>query len=195
MSNRFRGFLPVVVDIETGGFNSATDAVLEIGAVMVKMDKQGLLHPSDTLCNHVQPFHGANIEQTALEFNKIVPDHPFRGAISEAESLKQLFKFVQDEVNKQSCTRAILVGHNPAFDLSFLNAAIARCKIKKNPFHAFSTFDTATLAGLAYEETVLSKAVIKSGEPWDSQKAHSARYDADQTAELFCKIVNLWKTK
>ena len=195
MSNRFRGFLPIIVDIETGGFNSETDAVLEIGAVIVRMDKQGLLNPSDTLCNHVQPFHGANIEQKALEFNKIIPDHPFRGAISEAESLKQLFKFVQDEVNKQKCTRAILVGHNPAFDLSFLNAAITRCKMKKNPFHAFSTFDTATLAGLAFEETVLSKAVLKSGEPWDNQKAHSARYDADQTAKLFCKIVNLWKAK
>ena len=187
--------MPVIVDIETGGFNAETDAVLEIGAVIVKMDKQGLLHPSDTLCNHVQPFHGANIEQKALEFNKIIPDHPFRGAVSEAESLKQLFKFVQDEINKQNCTRAILVGHNPAFDLSFLNAAITRCKLKKNPFHAFSTFDTATLAGLAFEETVLSKAVLKSGEEWDNQKAHSARYDADQTAKLFCKIVNIWKGK
>jgi len=193
MANRFRGFLPVVIDIETGGFNSETDAVLEIAAVLIKMDANGRVYSADTLCNHIQPFHGANLDPKALAFNKIIPDHPFRHAISEMNALKQLFDFVQTEVKKQNCTRAILVGHNPAFDLGFLNAAIERCKIKKHPFHSFSTFDTATLAGLAYEETVLAKAVVKSGEEWDNRKAHSAIYDAEQTAELFCKIVNLWK--
>ncbi len=183
----------MVIDIETGGFNSEKDALLEIGAVLIKMNTKGLLHPADTLCNHVQPFHGANLDPKALAFNKIVPDHPFRYAISEIDALKQLFTFVQKEVSKQRCSRAILIGHNPAFDLSFLKAAIKRCKIKKHPFHSFSTFDTATLAGLAFEETVLSRAVIKSGEEWDNSKAHSAIYDAEQTAKLFCKIVNLWK--
>lgn len=193
MTHRFRGFLPVVVDIETGGFNAATDAVLEIGAVTIKMDEKGDVYPGDTYSTHVEPFHGANLDPKALAFNKIVPDHPFRCAISEMETLKQLFGLVQNEVKKQKCTRAILVGHNPAFDLSFLKAAIERCNFKKHPFHSFSTFDTATLAGLAYEETVLSRAVIKSGEPWDNNKAHSAMYDAAQTATLFCKIVNNWK--
>ncbi|NOX42800.1 MAG: ribonuclease T [Gammaproteobacteria bacterium] len=193
ITTRFRGFLPVVVDIETGGFNPEKDALLEIGAVLIRMDSNGLLNPADTHCSHVQPFHGANLDPKALAFNKIVPDHPFRHAISEVDALKQLFTFVQDEVSKQRCSRAILIGHNPAFDLSFLKAAIERCKFKKHPFHSFSTFDTATLAGLAYEETVLSKAVIKSGDVWDNNKAHSAIYDAEQTAKLFCKIVNLWQ--
>ena len=193
IANRFRGFLPVVVDLETAGFNPQTDALLEIGAVIIHMDDKGKVHPGDKHFSHIQPFHGANLDQKALDFNKIVPDHPFRFAISEMEGLKQLFSFVQSEVNKRRCSRAILIGHNPAFDLSFLKAAIARCKIKKQPFHSFSTFDTATLAGLAYEETVLARAVIKSGEDWDDSKAHSAIYDAEQTAKLFCKIVNLWK--
>ncbi|MGR9074041.1 MAG: hypothetical protein ACU833_13340, partial [Gammaproteobacteria bacterium] len=56
-----------------------------------------------------------------------------------------------------------------------------------------STFDTATLGGLVYGQTVLSKAVQKAGLDWDNAKAHSALYDAEQTAELFCRIVNRWK--
>jgi ribonuclease T len=27
---------------------------------------------------------------------------------------------------------------------------------------------------------------------WDSEQAHSALYDAEQTALLFCSIVNQW---
>ena len=38
MRDRFRGFLPVVVDVETGGFISATDALLEIAAVLIEID-------------------------------------------------------------------------------------------------------------------------------------------------------------
>lgn len=45
MARRFRGFLPVVIDVECGGFNSATDALLEIAAVTIGMDEQGLLYP------------------------------------------------------------------------------------------------------------------------------------------------------
>ncbi|HAV68246.1 MAG TPA: ribonuclease T, partial [Alcanivorax sp.] len=35
---RFRGFLPVVVDVETGGFDARNDALLEIAAVLLDMD-------------------------------------------------------------------------------------------------------------------------------------------------------------
>src|SRR5690349_2637481 len=45
-AERFRGFLPVVVDIETGGFDSERDALLEIAAVIVRMDEHGVVHPA-----------------------------------------------------------------------------------------------------------------------------------------------------
>jgi len=192
VSSRFRGFLPVVVDVETGGFNSATDALLEIAAVLLDVDESGQWYAAETHSTHVAAFPGANIEPAALEFNGIVPDHPLRFALAEREALKTVFEPVRRAVRETRCTRAILVGHNPSFDLAFVNAAVERTKYKRNPFHPFSTFDTATLGGLAYGQTVLARAVRAAGLEWDERDAHSAIYDAEMTAALFCRIVNLW---
>ncbi len=193
IARRFRGFLPVVVDVETAGFNSQTDALLEIAAVTLRMDDSGLIFPHETHHAHVEPFPGANLDQRALDFIGIDPFHPLRLALSEKEAMEKVFTPVREEVRARECTRAILVGHNPTFDLSFVKAAAERVKIKKNPFHAFSTFDTATLAGLAYGQTVLARAVQAAGIQWDASQAHSAVYDAERTAELFCAIVNRWR--
>ena len=192
IANRFRGFLPVVVDVETGGFNCEKDALLEIAAVTLAVNDAGCWTRQATHACHVEPFPGANIEQAALEFTGIVPDHPLRFALPEREALKKVFDPIRKAVKAGQCTRAILVGHNPAFDLGFLNAAVVRTGIKRNPFHPFSCFDTATLAGLAFGQTVLSRAVKAAGLAWDERDAHSAIYDAEVTAELFCHIVNLW---
>tara|TARA_R110002049_G_scaffold95306_4_gene233976 strand:+ start:474 stop:1109 length:636 start_codon:yes stop_codon:yes gene_type:complete len=191
--DRFRGFLPVVIDVETGGFIASTDAVLEIAASTVRMDEDGLLAVHRTYDYHVQPFEGANIEQSALDFTGIDPYHPFREAVTEATALDELFSVVRKEIRDQNCTRAILVGHNAHFDAGFINAAAERCGIKRNPFHPFSFFDTATLSGLAYGQTVLAKACVEAGIAFDNNEAHSAAYDAERTAELFCDIVNRWK--
>ena len=191
-AKRFRGFLPVVVDVETGGFDPQTDALLEIAAVLLKMDERGYLYRQQTIARHVEPFPGANLDAEALAFNGIDPHHPFRNAVSELEALKSIFKAVSKAVKENQCNRAILVGHNAFFDLGFLNAAVRRNDIKRNPFHPFSSFDTATLAGVAFGQTVLARAVKAAGMEWDSNEAHSAIYDAERTADLFCKIVNYW---
>lgn len=192
MANRFRGFLPVVVDVETAGFNSKTDALLEIAAVLPYFNDDGKLCMGDTISSHVQPFEGANMEAASLAFTGIDPHNPFRFAVSELEALKKIFDPIRKELKATKCTRAILVGHNPSFDLAFVKAAATRTGIKHNPFHLFSTFDTATLGGLAYGQTVLARAAKAAGIAWDSDSAHSARYDTEKTAELFCKIVNAW---
>lgn len=191
-AQRFRGFLPIVVDVETAGFNAQTDALLEIAAVTLRMDEAGLIHPHETHACHVQPFTGANLEAAALAFTGIDPYHPFRLAKTEEDALQTVFNAVRKAVKEHGCTRAILVGHNPFFDLGFLNAAVARTKIKRNPFHPFSTFDTATLGGLAYGQTVLARAVQAAGLDWNNDEAHSAIYDAQKTAQLFCAVVNRW---
>ena len=191
-SLRFRGFLPIVVDVETAGFNAQTDALLEIAAVTLRMDEAGLIHPHETHACHVQPFAGANLEAAALAFTGIDPYHPFRLAKTEDDALQTVFHAVRKAVKEHGCTRAILVGHNPFFDLGFLNAAVARTKIKRNPFHPFSTFDTATLGGLAYGQTVLARAAQAAGLEWNHEEAHSAIYDAQKTAQLFCAVVNRW---
>ena len=190
MAGRFRGFLPVVVDVETGGFNAATDALLEIAAVMIDIDADGLLRRGVTHSYHVKPFDGARIEPAALQVNGIDPFHPLRPALPEREALQRIFREIRHAMRDYGCRRAILVGHNAAFDLGFLNATVRRADIKRNPFHPFSCFDTATLAGAALGQTVLAKAAMVAGLDWDPSSAHSASYDAERTAELFCLVCN-----
>ncbi len=194
IAKRFRGFLPVVVDVETGGFNCATDALLEIAAVILHYDENGELSPRETIEYNVEPFENANIEKAALEFTGIRLDSEFRCAEPEAIVLPNVFKPIRKAIKESGCNRAILVGHNAHFDLGFLNAAIARNNLKRNPFHQFSCFDTASLAGLAYGHTVLAKSCEIAGIEFDNKEAHSAAYDAMKTAELFCLIVNQWKS-
>lgn len=193
MANRFRGFLPVVVDVETAGFNPQTDALLEIAAVTLTMDENGYLLIDKEYEAHVQPFEGANLERAALDFTGINPFDPNREAVSELDALEGIFRPIRKAIKAHDCKRAILVGHNAAFDQSFVNAATERNDIKRNPFHPFSTFDTATLSGLAYGQTVLAKACEVADIDFDGKKAHSALYDTVKTAELFCAIVNRWK--
>ena len=194
LAQRFRGYWPVVVDVETGGFNNATDALLEIAAVIPGMDDRGLLYAEHTQFFRVEPFEGANIEPAALEFTGIKLNHPLRMAVSEEHALGEIFKSIRKSMKSHGCKRAILVGHNSHFDLGFVQAAAARCALKRNPFHPFSSFDTATLAGLAYGQTVLAKACEAAGIEFDNREAHSARYDTEKTAELFFEIVNRWKS-
>ena len=193
MSNRFRGYLPVVLDVETGGFNPGTDALLESAIAMIQMNDSGFLEMGETLSFNIKPFQGANIEDSALQFTGIDPDHPFRYAIDEKEALEKMFSKVRKEIKRTGCHRAIVVAHNASFDHSFLCRAAERCEIKRNPFHPFSTFDTATLAGLAYGQTVLARACEAAGISFNNDEAHSAAYDCNKTAELFCQIVNRWE--
>ena len=190
MAGRFRGFLPVVVDVETGGFNAATDALLEIAAVMIDIDADGVLRRGVTHCYHVKPFEGARIEPAALQVNGIDPYHPLRPALPERDALQRIFREIRHAMRDYGCRRAILVGHNAAFDLGFLNATVKRADIKRNPFHPFSCFDTVTLAGAGLGQTVLAKAAMVAGLEWDPSSAHSASYDAERTAELFCLVCN-----
>jgi len=190
IADRFRGFLPVVVDVETGGFNCRTDALLEIAAVLVDPQEDGTLLRGETIRYHVKPFEGANMEPASLAVNRIDPDHPLRPAIDERDALQRIFREVRRAVRESGCSRAILVGHNSSFDLGFLNEAVARTAIKRNPFHPFSSFDTATLCGVAYGQTVLARAVKAAGLTWDEDSAHSAAYDAEITTDVFCDIIN-----
>ena len=193
IADRFRGFLPVVVDVETGGFNAKTDALLEVAAVFVDPNEDGTFIRGETIRYHVIPFEGANLEPASLAVNGIDPYHPLRPAIEERDALQRIFREVRRAVRESGCSRAILVGHNAAFDLGFLNEAAERTAIKRNPFHPFSCFDTATLCGVAYGQTVLARAVQAAGLTWDESSAHSAAYDAEITADLFCKILNRFK--
>lgn len=193
IAHRFRGFLPVIIDVETGGFDKQRHALLEIAAVTVQMNDEGELQPGESICHNIIPDPELELDPSALNFTGINPDDPGREALDEGEALKSMFQMVRHAVKQQRCTRAIIVGHNAHFDLGFLNVASERCKIKRNPFHPFSCFDTATLSGLAFGQTVLGRACKAASIPYNNQEAHSADYDARCTALLFCEIVNRWR--
>jgi len=192
LSRRFRGLLPVVIDVETSGLNPATDALLEIAAVTLIMNEEGKLVRDQTYSFHVEAFQGARLDKEALEVTGIDPTSPLRFAIPERQALYRIFAVIKRELEKTGCYRAVLVGHNAWFDLSFVLAAVKRSGIHANPFHTFTTFDTASLAAVSLGETVLARAARRARIPFDIQKAHSAGYDAERTAELFCHIVNKW---
>ena len=193
MHLRFRGFLPVVVDVETGGFNAKTDALLEVAASIIAMDELGNLVPEPVISTHVIPFEGANMDPKSMEINGIDPYHPLRAARKETDALGYLFSPIRKAVKQAQCTRAILVGHNAFFDLSFINSCVERNGIKRNPFHPFSNFDTVSLCGMALGQTVLARAAQAAGLDWNQAEAHSAVYDTEKTAELFCHVINRWE--
>lgn len=193
LKNRFRGYLPVVIDVETAGLNAQTDALLEIAAITLKMDNDGYLHQDQQFHAHIQPFEGANINPESLKINGIDVNNPLRNAQEEGVVIPEMFKMIRKAVKENGCQRAVIVAHNAAFDLSFLQAAVKRINQKRDPFHPFAMFDTASLAGLMYGHTVLVKACQLAGISFDGKQAHSALYDTERTAELFCKMVNRLK--
>ncbi|HHE3575991.1 ribonuclease T [Pasteurella multocida] len=190
LKHRFRGYFPVIIDVETAGFNAKTDALLELAAITVKMNEEGLLVPDQTCHFHIEPFAGANINPESLQFNGIDIHNPLRGAVSETVAITELFKMVRKAQKAADCQRSIIVAHNAAFDQSFLMAAAERTGVKRNPFHPFGMFDTATLSGFMFGQTVLVKACQAAQIAFDGKQAHSALYDTERTAELFCYIVN-----
>jgi ribonuclease T len=192
LKDRIRGYLPVVIDVETSGFNEQTDALLEICAIILGMDEEGSFFAKTTLHYHVEPFKGANIEASAIKFNGIDIDNPFRLAVPEKKALSEIFDHINEELETEECSRAILVGHNAFFDLGFVKAATLRANLK-SPFHQFSTIDTVSLSALYCGETVLAKAISKMDIEWDNNEAHSALYDTQKTSELFCQIFNSHK--
>ncbi|MFT5758166.1 MAG: ribonuclease T [Alteromonadaceae bacterium] len=193
-AQRFRGYFPVVVDVETAGFNAQTDALLEIAATTLSLNEvDGTFSLDQTIHFNVDPFEGANLEKAALEFTGIDPTNPLRGAVDEQTALTSIFKLIRKKMKAAGCQRAVMVAHNAAFDLGFVNAATQRCSIKRSPFHPFVSFDTTTLSGLALGQTVLAKACIAANIDFNNKEAHSALYDTEKTAELFCHIVNKWQ--
>ncbi|WP_343595930.1 ribonuclease T [Acinetobacter sp.] len=193
IGQRFRGFLPIVVDVETAGFNAQTDALLEIACIPILYNEQGQFVPGEALHAHINPFEGANLDRRSLDFIGIDPFNPLRVAMAEDEksALKRIFKELTAVRRQQQCTHAVLVGHNAHFDLGFLQAAIARTGTKnQSPFHSFSVFDTVTLSAVMFGQTVLAKSCIQAGIEFDGKEAHSALYDTQKTAELFCYILN-----
>ena len=195
LNQRFRKYLPVVVDLETGGFDPINNAILEIAVTLIGQNDKYKLVVLDTHRYHIDPYKDLIVEQESLDFTKIKLDHPLRKAVSEKEALTELFKIINKAKSEYSCSRAILVGHNAHFDLAFIKESIKRNNIKKSPFHPFSVLDTVSLGAMHTQQTVLARVCESLSIDYDSNEAHSAAYDAEITAKVFCKIINLFDNK
>ena len=191
MSSRFRGFLPVVLDLETGGFDKDIHAVLQIAAVSLAWSADRLSIDQVRGWN-VIPHPLTRVEEESLRITGIDLADPRRDALNEEDAVRELFRFVRREVRRNGCERAVLTGHNAHFDHGFVMSAAERNGVKRNPFHPFTVIDTASLAAVAYGHTVLSEACARAGIEFEGGRAHAARYDAEATAKLFCLIVNGW---
>ena len=195
LNQRFRKYLPVVVDLETGGFDPINNAILEIAVTLIGQNDKYELVVLDTHRYHIDPYKDLIVEQESLDFTKIKLDHPLRKAVSEKEALTELFKIINKAKSEYSCSRAILVGHNAHFDLAFIKESIKRNNIKKSPFHPFSVLDTVSLGAMHTQQTVLARVCESLSIDYDTNEAHSAAYDAEITAKVFCKIINLFDNK
>ena len=191
MRSRFRGYLPVVIDIETGGFDASSHALLELAAVTLEIDG-GRLKPKDHHRWEITPHPATKVEAASLQVTGIDLDDPKRKAVTEEKAVRELFRLVRREIKQARCQRAILTAHNAHFDHGFLRTAAARNGVKRDPFHPFSVMDTVGLAGVACGHTVLREACNRAGIAFNPERAHSAAYDAEMTATLFCAIVNAW---
>lgn len=190
LAKRFRGLMPVVIDVETSGLNPDTDAILELAAVTLDFDVSGKLKPQTTYAYQVEPFVGARLDPDALKITNIDPTYPLRFAIPEEQVLHRLFRVIRELLSCVKCHRAVLVGHNAWFDLSFILSACNRSQLSDIPFHKFNAFDTSTLSAAMFGETILARALRAAKIPFNTKKAHTAIYDAERTAELFCYIIN-----
>ena len=190
-SDRFRGYLPVVVDLETGGFDSNVNPILELACTFLRWqdDEIGICEHH---CWNVTPFPNSEIDPASLRVTGIDLDDPDRQDFDEKVVLGEFFKLVRSKMKADGCHRAIMVAHNASFDQGFINRSCVRTGIKRSPFHPFSSLDTASLAAVAYGHTVLSESCRRAGLAFDASKAHSAAYDAERTAQLFCHMVNGW---
>lgn len=189
LKDRFRGYMPVVLDLETGGTDPYNHAIIEIAIVFLDWQEDVLL-PGVHRRWAVLPHPETTIEDSSLDLIGIDPFDPARGAQLEETCLRECFRAIRKRMEANSCTRAYLVGHNAYFDHSFVKAAAHRNGVGQNPFHLFTVIDTASLAAVNFGHSVLSVACDRAGIEFDENKAHSALYDATVTSQLFCTIVN-----
>ncbi len=188
-NERFRGFLPVVIDVETGGVNPTQHALLELSLVLLEWEADQLKLAS-VHAWEITPHPATIVTEESIKFTQINPNDTARHSVAEEHAIRESFRLVRRAVKEAKCQRALLTGHNAHFDHQFVFNAARRNKVGRNPFHPFTVLDTASLSALALGHTVLSEAVKRLGMNFDENAAHTARYDAQMTASVLCEIVN-----
>ena len=161
----------VVFDLETTGFSSAKDKIIEIGAV--KVENGEITDKYSTFVNPKIPIPFRITQLTSIT-DEMVMESP------EIETILPPFlKFVGD---------AVLVAHNASFDVSFIEENCRRQGIEPD----FTSVDTVGLARVLlptlskFKLNVVAKALNISQE-----HHHRAVDDARVTAEIYVKFIQM----
>lgn len=184
-----RGFIPIAIDLETSGSDPNKHGILEIAAIFPSFSEEGIqIH--EVFHRHVYLEDGDLIDPAATLIHRIPIEHPFRYAISVEQMLQEFSEMVRMHCDRWCARRGIMVGHNPAFDMSFLNKACEKYGIDMN-LHLYTFIDTASMGLMRHRETVLAKLCYREGLGFSQNDAHSALYDAHMTARLFWSFMGM----
>lgn len=157
-----------VFDIETTGLNTATDKIIEIGAVRIENGRI-----TETFSTFIDP--GVPIPERITQLTTITDDD-VKGAPSVEDVLPDFYKFSYN---------TIMVGQNVQFDYGFVSAAGQAMNIY---------FDNERVDTLALGRKYLTGLTkFKLGNLTEyfgirNKGAHRAIYDAIATAEVFLKL-------
>ena len=165
----------VVFDIETTGFSPVNNRIIEIGAV--KVEQGSIVDRFSTFVNPQVPIP-FRIEQLTNINDEMVVDAP-----TIEQVLPEFLEF---------CGDAVMVAHNAEFDMSFIRENAKRQQIQKE----FTYVDTMGIARLLLpgQAKHTLDAVAKTLKI-SLENHHRAVDDAECTAEIFTKFIEMLKEK
>ena len=161
----------VVLDVETTGGCPDTDALTEVGAVAFCGGER--LGTFDTLVDPGVPVPPFITELTGIS------DDMLRGAPALHAVVPAFVEFVGG---------AVMVGHNVAFDLGFLDSALGRCRLGPLPNPCV---DTLALARRLVRDMAsdCALATLAAALRLEHRPAHRALADALATADLLHRLI------
>ncbi|WP_461816327.1 PolC-type DNA polymerase III [Faecalimonas sp.] len=165
----------VVFDIETTGFSSVKDRIIEIGAV--KVENGTIVSRYSTFVNPEVPIPFEITKLTSITDTMVIDAPKIEAALPE------FMDYVGD---------AVLVAHNAGFDVGFIEENCKRLGMEQR----LTSVDTVALARVLlptlsrYKLNVVAKALGISLE-----NHHRAVDDAGATAEIFVKFVEMLKER
>lgn len=195
----------VVFDLETGGFWSYLNPILEIALIIVDVTGKEVMRYE----NYIKPYNDKDgiplkVEEQALKANGIKMSEVMEKGIS----YQQLYKDLCDIFKKYKSGRkkCVLVGHNIAsFDVNFLEFLFDLCEARNKKGQS---------ALFNYVEDYLEDTMWQSRKMWghedvDSHQlgdccrranielydAHRAMNDTLATLNLFLFFLNLYRNK
>ena len=159
----------VIFDLETTGLEAGTERITEIGAV--KLRNLEVVEEFQTFVNPEKHIPENITKITGID-DSMVADAP-----SESEALSRFVEF---------CGLAPLVAHNAKFDMSFVRAACARCRIPYKP----DSIDTLALckAIIPNKKSYSLDAMAKHFKLGDFNH-HRAIDDARMLADIFIMLI------